>query len=186
VRSRALVGLLIAWACGATGCAPKPSGGDAPTTRTTDGNEVSWPRVEGFERGGVHRFDDPRLGSSVAYHSPSGLVATVYVYDKGLASIPDGASAVARAELAQASDDIAEAKRQGKWKSVDGGTPWEARLGSGPRSIAAGAASFRLGHADGEALSDLLVAGRRGQFVKVRCTDPAERKAACERDLARL
>ena len=147
---------------------------------------MDWPQVDGFERGEVHRFDDPRLGYSVAYQSRAGLAATVYVYDKGIASIPDGASEVARAELARASDDIVEAKRRGRWQSVEGGQPRETRLGSGPRPLAAWAASLRLGHAEGEVLSDLFVTDRRGEFVKVRCTYPAERKAECERDRARL
>jgi hypothetical protein len=147
---------------------------------------VTWPQVERFTRDEVHRFDDPRLGYSVTYRSPAGLAATVYVYTGGVAAIPDGASEVARAELAKATADVMEAKRRGVWTSVDGGQPREERFGTGPRPLAVWAASFRLGHAEGEAISDLYVTGRRGEFVKIRCTYLSERKVECERDRARL
>jgi hypothetical protein len=79
-----------------------------------------------------------------------------------------------------------EAKRRGMWRSVEGGQPREERLGSGERPLAVWAASFRLGHAEGDARSDLYVTGRRGEFVKIRCTYLAEKKAGSEQDRARL
>lgn len=180
--------LLLVLSCAWPGCAPKPPGETTPaaTPRPPERKAVSWPQVEGFERGEVRSFDDPRLGYSVAYNSAAGLAATVFVYGGGFADIPEGASDITRAELLKASSDVIEAKRRGMWKSVEGGQPRQARLGGRPNSLAAWAASFRLGHAEGEALSDIYVTGRRGEFVKVRCTYPAERQAECERDRARL
>lgn len=182
--SRILFGLLIAVAGASVGCAPEP--GRNPVAAAPD-RTVNWPMVDGFERKGPQRFDDPRLGYSLSYLSATGLTVTVYLYDRGLPAIADGDSESARDELANAIADIGEAKRRGLWKSVGGGEPKRASLGARPGAPMAWTASFRLGRDDGgEALSDLSVTGRRGEFVKIRCTYLPEDRAACERERAVL
>jgi hypothetical protein len=188
VKVLALVCSILALFCWLAGCTPKqpPSPDTTVEPKQNSDKTVIWPQIDGFERSEIHKFDDPRLGYSIAYSSANGLTATIYLYDKGVVSICDGASEVAKTELATASTDIAEATRRGQWLSMEGGAPMKSRFGIGPKSLEVWAATFKLGHRAGEVISDLFVAGRRGEFVKVRCTYLTEKKADCEQDRARL
>ena len=64
------------------------------TPRRGNGNNIDFPDVEGWQRGEVQNFPTAALGYSVTYESEDGGRATVYVYDGGLKSIPDGHSRV--------------------------------------------------------------------------------------------
>lgn len=184
---RILIGLLLA--VPPAGCAPKPAG-DPPALaepRAAPDRTVNWPQIDGFEREGPRRFDDPRLGYAMTYISAQGLAATVYLYDRGLPAVPDGASELARAELANAIGDIEEARRRGMYKTVSGADSKRSNLGSGPGAPEAWSAAFRLKPKEGdEAVSHLYVTGRRGEFVKIRCTYAAVDKLDCEPGLMKL
>src|SRR5205823_10753372 len=82
------------------------------------GPKIDWPDVKGFDRGKPRTFPQAALGYSIAYNGP-GVVASVYVYDKGLKKIPDGVTSdVVKAEMKQAAGDLELARKQGLYTKV--------------------------------------------------------------------
>ncbi|MBB2964389.1 hypothetical protein [Methylobacterium sp. R2-1] len=140
--------------------------------------------VAGFARGPRTDYEAraPGLGYSVVYTNGR-WKADIYVYDAGVANIPDGASSSAvTGQLAQAAGDIRAAVAQGVYRgSEDRGAvrvPGEAGAKLTCRA-------FTIDHpALGATESLLCLTGLRGQFVKFRLSGPAAKqptKAEAER-----
>ena len=82
--------------------------GAAETTVTLAPTAVEMPRRIGplFLDGEPHKYDPPSLGISYQY-SGNGLSLTIYVYDAGFESIPDGGDTVASClQFEQAKHDV--------------------------------------------------------------------------------
>ncbi len=62
----------------------------------------------------VNKYDEPAWGASIGYNSLNGTAITVYVYDMGVAEIPDGLSSdTVRQEKHDAMEEIKEMVRSG-------------------------------------------------------------------------
>ena len=106
---RPWIGLIVLFAT------PWPVMADEPEL---PGLKLDFPDVEGFRLDAPHVFPDAGLGYSRTYKAP-GLVATVYVYNRGLAGAPAGVnSAVVKKEMQQAADEIETARQRGLYKST--------------------------------------------------------------------
>lgn len=68
---------------------------------------------------GVRTYDEPGLGASRSYQSPSGILITLYLYDLGIASIEPGIKdPTIKKACQQAMGDIVEMGRQGQYAGV--------------------------------------------------------------------
>lgn len=122
--------------------------------------------VTDFER----RPGGAGLGASVRYR-PTGaerIVATVFVYDRGLKDLTGAAEAAVAEELRAAHAELDGVARMGRYRSVaaDQGLAM-----TGPGGTVR-CATFRIVQQDGQTTGDAAcVAVRAGRFLKVRITN---------------
>lgn len=128
----------------------------------------------GFARGQTRDYNQPGLGWSVAYYDAGHDAATLYIYDLGVAGIPDGPDNDAvRQQFDQATGDVLRATG-----ALDrDGVKLIERYGVGPGDKTLFYCSeFEITrppdgpHGGGKERSYLYITGFRGQFVKVRIT----------------
>ncbi|AWI90395.1 hypothetical protein C0214_20470 [Methylobacterium sp. DM1] len=133
--------------------------------------------VAGFTRGPRTDYEAraPGLGYSVVYTNGR-WKADIYVYDAGVANIPDGASSPAVAgQLAQAAGDVSTAVAQGIYRGSEDRGPVRVLGEAGARLTCR---AFTIDHpALGPTESLLCLTGLRGQFVKFRLSGPAAKQA---------
>ncbi|KQQ13390.1 hypothetical protein ASF53_14350 [Methylobacterium sp. Leaf123] len=145
---------------------------------TARGPDFDFPaEVAGFSRGPRTDYEAraPGLGYSVVYTNER-WKADVYVYDAGVANIPDGPSSPAvTGQLAQAASDVRTAVAQGIYRgSEDRGA---VRL-PGEAGAKFTCRAFAIDHpALGPTESLLCLTGLRGQFVKFRLSGPTAKQA---------
>jgi hypothetical protein len=128
------------------------------------GNLGKWTRV------GDRTFG-PGLGVSITYKFEEGAIATIYVYNANLKTIPTGAgSKVVKEHFEQIKSEVSETqkRRQGSamLKSEN-----EVGLGSVSDSPRALRAVFAITEKDGnELISHVYLTGYKDQFFKIRAT----------------
>ena len=145
--------------------------------------ELPLPKVEGWEKSDARPLPkESGRGYSVAYNCKEPHVAvTVYVYDRGLAEIPDDlASAAVKREFEGAKAAVHAAKKQGAYDEVKEEKSGESRLGGRDAAPKALHARFRTTIEKQELTSDLYVLSHRNQFVKIRVTRPADSEKAAK------
>lgn len=129
--------------------------------------------LAGFARGPRTDYEAraPGLGTSVAYTNGR-WKADIYVYDGGVANIPDGPSSPTVAgQLAQASRDIGTAVAQGTYRGSEDRGAVQVPGAAGARLACR---AFTIDHpALGPTESLLCLTGLRGKFVKFRLSGPA-------------
>lgn len=141
------------------------------------GPDFAFPaEIAGFARGPRTDYEarTPGLGYSVVYTNGR-WKADVFVYDLGVAAIPDGpSSAAVGGQVEQAGREIGMMVERGGYRgSEDRGA---VRLG-GSAGKALACRAFGIDHpALGQTESLLCVTGLRGKFVKFRLSSPADRK----------
>lgn len=145
---------------------------------------LNFPEVEGFERGEINQFEDPRAGYSLAYDSSEPkITVTVYVYNRGLTSIPNGIeSELAKAQVDEVEQALPEMVRRGHYTSFK-------RRGDGEKPFGISKAlwrSFELGSAEGSLNSEVYVTAFQNSFIKVRGTYSTESAEACEKKVTEL
>ncbi|MGE7155319.1 hypothetical protein ACQKJ1_16440 [Methylorubrum rhodesianum] len=140
--------------------------------------------VAGFARGPRTDYEAraPGLGYSVVYTNGR-WKADIYVYDGGVANIPDGPSSPpVTGQLAQAATDIGTAVAQGVYRGSEDHGAVQVPGSAGARLACRG---FTIDHpALGPTESLLCLTGLRGRFVKFRLSGPAAKqppKAEAER-----
>ena len=75
-------------------------------------------KVGGFQAGEMHKYDDDRLGSSMAYNGDGGTV-TMYLYDMGNNKIETGVDdKLVKQEFANASEHLKMMEQRGGYKNV--------------------------------------------------------------------
>lgn len=115
---------------------------------------------------GLRQYDDPELGYSLGYAAPNGTDLSVYVYDMGVADIPNGPdSALVAQQLTDAERGIAAS---GRYTQVQ-------RLLEPPRlSPHFAQYSHLLTTSAGQPIkSHTFVRGQSNRFIKVRVTGSA-------------
>lgn len=112
---------------------------------------------------GVREYQSPELGYSLGYVAPNGSQLSIYVYDMGIADIPDGVdSPLLQKELADAEQGIAVSGNYSRVQRV-----------VAPERLSPHFVQYThlLTTPDGEAVrSHTLVRGQNGRFVKLRVT----------------
>jgi hypothetical protein len=134
-----------------------------------------FPDVEGFTRDKPQHFPNPKHGYVVIYKHARGWAVNVYLYNSGLAEIPDGASSeVVREEIALIEVGLKELQKQGSYRSFKELAHGEVSLGASPDAPVAQHRRFEIDRADvGLVVTDVSITGHRNRFVKIRCTFPA-------------
>jgi hypothetical protein len=166
-------------------CCGAESRGDSKSTDEKT-LKLSFPKVNGWALSPPRKL--PGDGYSVAYNATEERVAvTVYVYNRGLARIPnDLTSEPIRRELDGAKDAIMQAKRLGVYEEVREEASKESTLGGGKESPKALYARFRLRIMKQDTLSELYVLPYQNHFVKVRATRTAQDAKKTQASLDRL
>jgi hypothetical protein len=157
---------------------PPAKESEKPAAKADASLDLKFPDVEGYALSEKRPL--PGDGYSVAYQSKERFTITVYVYNRGLKSIPDDLkSKEVGNEMTGARDAIKEAVRQGYYQEVTDGETGETTLGKdGPKVLFAKLsikAQGRTSH------SEIYVMPFRNHFIKLRISYPAENaKTAAE------
>jgi hypothetical protein len=137
---------------------------------------------------GYEAFDDPGMGYSIRYNSTENMKVDLYVYDKGLLSVPEGhTDPVIAKELAGSDSTIRHYEKQGAYLSVK-------ELGRGvypekpdPSDVTFLFSRYQYHQAarrgvtfTGERISETFIRGFRDHFVKIRVSYP---EASAERSV---
>jgi hypothetical protein len=146
------------------------------------GPKIEFPEVKGLTRGDKQTYPKPELGYSVGY-TARGFVATVYVYNRGLKKIPDGAkSDEAKQEMQRLVGELDLAQEKGLYKSVQAvGKEETVTLGKGKNAPAALLRRFEIERQDGVVVSEGYVTGFKNHFLKVRISHTPDDEAAPKR-----
>jgi hypothetical protein len=150
--------------------------------------KLSFPTVNGWRLAPPRTYPSPG-GYSVAYNTTTEdkCTVTVYVYNRGLACIPnDITSEPIRREIDGAKDAILQAKRLGVYEEVREEASKESTLGGGKDSPKALYARFRLRIMKQDLLSELYVLPYQNHFIKVRVTRSAQDAKKTQASLDRL
>lgn len=176
----ALVGL--SWTSAATS-----TDVDSPPVFRDGKTGLEFRDIEGLKRLDVYRYDQPELGYAVDYESPQGMRISIYVYDLGVADIPDGAfSDVVKQQFEQAKGDIRRARDQGKYQDADEILNEVVVLGDSESSPKMRRSRFNLRRDDRAWISHVYLTGYKKNFVKIRCSYPADHEAVSEKLFAKL
>jgi hypothetical protein len=141
--------------------------------------KIDFPEVKGLTRGKVKTYPQAELGYSLSYDAP-GFVVTVYVYDRGIKKIPDGAkSDEAKDEMKRLAEELDLVVKQGIYKSVkEVGKEETVPFGKGKDAPSALRRRFEIERKDGVKLSEGYITGYKNHFVKIRIThDPDDKEA---------
>lgn len=121
--------------------------------------------------GKPHDYGDPRLGKSYGYRA-DGLTLTVYVYDKGIAGLPDGGDSMAVCqEFEAAKDDIG---RTSAYQNVKLQVEQLARLAFPEPWPLAREARFELDMHSTPSVSYVWITAASKHFVKLRFSAHAD------------
>lgn len=113
--------------------------------------------------GQAHGFGDPALGVSYQYRG-DGLHLNVFVYDAGLAAVPDGAdTAPACREFESARRGVADS-----YQDVRVTSDRLVRVNAGEHPLLVREAGFEFQHEQHHLLSYLWVTAAAGHFIKLR------------------
>jgi hypothetical protein len=136
-----------------------------------------------FEFRGVREYDEPGLGVSLAYQHPDGVTATLYIYNLGLAAIPDGAASPAvRQAFENSHQELLSMAQMGQYENIEvlgkdkiipvrEKPPLTARLAGYEYNVAAMPEVGRV-------QSSLVLWGYRNQFIKARISYAKDNAAA--------
>ncbi|MBX3702988.1 MAG: hypothetical protein KF822_04375 [Steroidobacteraceae bacterium] len=113
------------------------------------------------------KYDDPRLGVSYGYNAP-GAALTIYVYDAGVAEVPDGADSIAVCR------EFEDAKQGVRGSPAYGNTRFRSehlvRLAPPEDAPLAREAVFEMDREGRHLISYLWITGVAKHFVKLRFT----------------
>ncbi len=85
----------------------------------SDDTTISFPEVDGWEKGDVQIYPDGALGYSVPYRSDAGDAITIYVYDGGVKKIPDDLNhKILKDQMKQAKNEVFAMGEAGLYKNV--------------------------------------------------------------------
>jgi hypothetical protein len=148
---------------------------------------ITFPPTLGKWKRGLDRDYGPGWGVSIAYYSPGGATATIFIYNLGLTDIPPGPSSRvvtdAFAETKREVDDAMQQRGGSARRLIEG----EASFGTAPNSLKAMRVSFAIVYKDGyEKRSDAYLTGYKNQLLKVRLTYPKEHLAEREAEIKSL
>jgi hypothetical protein len=130
-------------------------------------------RVGGLVRGPPVDYESksPGLGYSVRFSGRPGWTVDVYIYDLGLATIPDDIeSGIVKGQFARAKGDIAELGRRGTYANVTEQDGFTVADGSKPRFLCSAFSYLRGDRKEIDVNSYLCLTSWNNKFVKIRMT----------------
>lgn len=140
---------------------------------------ISFPEIEGWEKGNITTYPIAELGYSLAYQSEEGGAVTIYVYNGGKKKIADGIDDKAvKAEIKQAGSDIEAFGEQGYYDNVKKIKDDTVTLGgtNGKTKALYSLYTFRVRGQDVE--SEIYLFGHQNNFIKIRATRPKSEDGA--------
>lgn len=126
-------------------------------------------------------YGDPRLGASLGYNNPAGIAVTLYLYDLGQESIPDGIASevIVRAEE-EAINEIKDVAKQGYYGNLNFSPEQEVTVTiPGGKAVTLLKKSFSYAMAMSDyginetVWSDLYMTGVGGYICKIRVSRSA-------------
>ena len=150
--------------------------------------DLHFPKLEDWAGGEQRPMPTESGGYTVSYNSDEPRIAvTVYVYNRGIAKIPDDlTSAEIQAEFTAAKESIQIAKQRGLYQEAKEEESKEATLGPDKSAPQALYARFRLTIKEQKTLSEIYVLPHKNAFVKLRITRIAHDEKATREKLDRL
>ncbi len=154
----------------------KPITSGNSNSGSSDDAEISFPDIDGWEKGEIKRFPRKELGYMVNYESREGGRITVYVYNPGLKNIPNGfESRVVKEEVKNAEQGLYIFEERGYYKNVKKIKEDTISFNGQSDGIISRRSLFNFS-ADGDDLtSEVYVFGYKNQFIKFRATRLRER-----------
>lgn len=148
--------------------------------QTNDAEEgIEFPAIDDWDRSAVQNYPDPALGSSVTYQSAEGGRVTIYVYNGGQKTIPNGiGDKTVKEEIERAKNEIEQIGKMGVYKDVKEIKNDTVRLGGTGGKVKAlrSVYSFKV---QGAAVdSEIYLFGYNNNFIKIRATRPASADGA--------
>jgi len=152
-----------------------------------DPPKLSFPQVKGWVHSKPRPLPAGSGGYSVGYDSDDRTAVTVYVYNRGLASIPNNLAAKEmQKEFATAKEAVREAKRLGIYENLQEQESGEAVLGGRKPGLKALYARFLLRIEKQDTVSEIYLLPHRNHFIKLRVTRPEKEIEKTQGSLDRL
>lgn len=143
-----------------------------PTPAAKD-SKIEFPEIEGWEKGEIQEYPTPELGYSIPYQSIDGGTVTIYVYNGGKKSIPDGVTGkLLKSEIDQAKSDIIQIGEMGRYQNVKEVKSEIVTLGGNGGETKALYSLFSFSVGGREVDSEIYLFGYQGNFIKIRATRP--------------
>ena len=134
---------------------------------------IEFPEVEGWSASEIRNYPVKELGYSIGYNSETGGTVTIYVYDKGLKTIPDDLTHdLLKDEIEIAAKDIFKAKELGAYQKVKQEKSDQIVLGGTSGKTGALRRTFTIVVKERELTSEIYLFGFQNNFVKIRATRP--------------
>jgi len=137
--------------------------------------EIEFPTVDGWTRGEKQIIPDDGGGRGhvINYDSKTNGRVTVYIYTRGLKSIPDGLGKLVEEELEGAKAAIRVVAGTGAYGEVKGGKTETITLGGDKGRVKSLRASYVFNR-NGQVLnSEIYLFGYQDHFIKLRASRPA-------------
>lgn len=169
----------------------RPAGGDAPPAGSSVVNDpelknLKFPEVAGWQLSERTVYPMEGGGYSVNYDAPGNGRVTVYVYNAGLAEIPNELKGVIEDELDGAKAAIQSAVQAGIYSDVKETKTETITLGGDKGKVKALRANFILSRDGAKMSSSIFMLPYRNNFIKLRITRPVSVDKDLEASYAEL
>lgn len=132
---------------------------------------ITFPEVDGWEKGDVTTYPIPELGYSVSYQSEEGGKVTVYVYNGGNKKIADGIEdKIVKKQIEQAAGDIEAFGERGTYQNVKKIKDDTVTLGGANGKVKALYKLYTFEIRGDEVESEIYLFGHQNNFIKIRAT----------------
>jgi hypothetical protein len=143
-----------------------------PDDQTSD-EGITFPEIEGWEKGGIRTYPNAALGYSVAYQSEEGGTITVYVYNGGLKKIPDDINdKILIDEIERAKNEIVQIGKMGVYENVKELKNDRVTLGGANGKVKALRSLYYFKVRGNEVDSEIYLFSYKNNFIKIRSTRP--------------
>lgn len=157
------------------------------TVNTTKDSNIVFPDVDGWERSEISTYPTKELGYSVNYDSREGGRVTVYVYNGGHKSIPNGITDnLPQGEIEIAKDEINKVGRMGVYEDLKEVKNDSITLGGSSGKVKSLYSLFNFKLRGNVMTSEIYLFGYNNNFIKIRATRPKEAEGTVNKALANL
>lgn len=147
--------------------------------KNTQDLELTFPVIEGWEKGDTTVYPTPELGYSIAYQSEEGGTVTIYVYNGGLKKISnDITDKIVKSQMEQAKNDIKQYGKLGYYEDVKEVKSDTVTLGGSSGKIKALHSLFTFTIRGQDVDSEIYLFSHQNNFIKIRATRPQSETAA--------